>query len=350
MRFSESPHTECILVWKRIPSKYPTAKLIKAILKTLRHNLRQALSQGHLRDAEEILARLKKEDPLSRETRSFELEFYLAANRFDEANELARQLCNLFPDSGRVLFLAGKLAYRQKQYEEAALRLRESYDIDPYWQTQWWLGKALTQSGHLEEAEAHLLSAREHSPHVLIDLAWLYERTNDLEASLKTYQEYLNQYPGHSFARDQSVRIKAKMMEPEALIEEVNSLSEMNEHVSDTLFPEFVQGLFEMGESLRAREEVFARMENLNARVGVRVAWVCYRAQAYDLACSLFLRYLQVNLSNYKYLNALESAAAKSARLSQVLESYRERTGQAPHLYGRIRTVVRRLKTEEDRG
>lgn len=302
-----------------------------------------------MHDAEEILARIKKEDPLSRDTRGFELEFYLAANRLNEANELARQLQNLFPDSARILFLSGKLAYRQKQYEDAVSHLRESYKIDPSWQTQWWLGKALTQSGQFDEAESQLLSACERSPHVLLDLAWLYERRNDLDASLKVYQKYLNHNPGHVFASEQLVRIKGKMMEPEALIEEVNLLSEMEGSVSPVLFPEFVQRLFEMGQSLRAREEVLAHLKDLDAKAGVRVAWVCYQAKAYDLACFLFLQYLQLNLSNYKYLNALESAAGKSARLDQVLESYRELTNQAPHLHGRIRIIGRR-KEREDRG
>ncbi|MCI0446825.1 tetratricopeptide repeat protein [bacterium] len=322
--------------------------MTKAILKTLKYNLQRALGKGCLHDAEEILARIKKEDPVSRETRSLELEFYLAANRFDEANEIARQLRNLFPDSAHILFLAGKLAYRQKQYAEAASRLRESYNIEASWQTQWWLGKALTQSGQFEEAESHLLSACERSPHVLLDLAWLYERMNDLEGSMKAYQKYLDQNPGHAFASEQLVRIKAKMLEPEALIEEVDSISEMEESISQGLLPEFVQRLFEMGQSIRAREEVLARQKNLDPKVAVRVAWVCYRSQAYDLASSLFLAHLHNNVSNYKYLTALESAAAKSLRLVQVLESYKVLSKQAPHLYGRIRTIARRLESIKD--
>src|SRR3990172_950070 len=141
----------------------------KAIVDTLKHNLRQALNLGQFNEAEEILARLKREDPVSRETRGFELEFYLTANRLAEAGDLARQLCNLFPDSGRIFFLAGKVAYRQKQYPEAISRFRESQRNYPHWQTQQWLGKTLTQTGQFEEAESLLLSAREQSRHVLLD-------------------------------------------------------------------------------------------------------------------------------------------------------------------------------------
>jgi hypothetical protein len=74
------------------------------------------------------------------------------------------------------------------------------------------------------------------------------------------------------------------------------------------------------------------------------VAWICYRAKAYDLACTLFLTHLSANLSYYKYLNALESAAEKCGRVSQVLDSYRSYAAEAPGLYGRSKSLERRSK------
>jgi hypothetical protein len=121
--------------------------MTRPIVETLRRNLRQALSKGRLHDADEILERLKNEEPISRETRGFELEYFILENRFVEADDLAQQLCVLFPDSGRILYLAGKLSYRLKRYEEGASRLRESNRIYPHWSTQHWLGKTLTQTG-----------------------------------------------------------------------------------------------------------------------------------------------------------------------------------------------------------
>ena len=132
----------------------------RPLVGTLRENMWRALSEGRLHDAEEILSRLKQEDPLSQETRGFELEFYLNSNRIAEANALRRQLCRLFPQSGRIFFLAGKVAYRLKDYKEAEFHFRESYRIHPNWRTEYWLGKTLTQSGGFEEAESLLLSAR----------------------------------------------------------------------------------------------------------------------------------------------------------------------------------------------
>ncbi len=47
--------------------------------------MREALAQRRWRDAEDLLAILKKEDPLSRETRGLELEFYIGSGRLTEA-------------------------------------------------------------------------------------------------------------------------------------------------------------------------------------------------------------------------------------------------------------------------
>lgn len=316
----------------------------KPVIETLKHNMRQALSNGRLNEAETILARLKKEDPLSPATRGFELEFYLNSDRFSEAEALAEQLCRLFPESARIIFLAGKLAYRQKRYEEAESRLRESLRLYPSWQTQHWLGKTLTQSGKFDEAESLLHLALEHQRHALLDLAWLYERRNDLEAALKAVDDFLAENPGNAYAAEQRTRIRARMLEPEELVSEMGALASLGEEVPAALFPEFVRTLFETGQSPRAREEITARMHQMDSKVGVRIAWICYQAQAYDLACTLFLAHLGGNKSNIKYLTALESAADKCNRLSEVVAAYRTFLPQTGQFYGRLRSLARRGK------
>jgi tetratricopeptide (TPR) repeat protein len=315
----------------------------RALIGTLQHNLRQALNQGRMDAAEDILERLKKEDPLGQETRGFELEFYLNSSRFAEADVLAEQLCRLFPDSARILFLAGKLAYRRKHYEEAEAHFRESHRLYPHWQTQHWLGKTLTQAGKFEEAESLLLLTLERHRYALLDLAWLYERRNDLEAALKTYDDFLAENPGNSYASEQRLRIRAKRMEPEDLMSEMGALADLGEEMPASLFPEYVQKLFETGQTPRAREEIAARMQKMDSRAAVRVAWVCYQAQAYDLACTLFLAHLDANKSNYKYLRALESAADKCGRLTEVAAAYKTFLPDARHFYGRWKSLSRRI-------
>lgn len=322
----------------------------RPVVRALRENMWRALSEGRLEDAEEILTQLKHEDPLSQETRGFELELSLNSNRLAEASALARQLCRLFPQSGRVVFLAGKVAYRLKDYKEAESHFRESHRIYPHWRTQYWLGKTLTQLGRLEEAESLLLAARERTPNAILELAWLYERRNDLQAALKAHDEFLALHPSHSFALEQRLRIKARLLEPESLIEEAGALAGLGEDLPAAVFPEYVQKLFETGQTIEAREQIAAKMGTLDAKTGSRVAWICYRAKAYDLACTLFLAHLRTNLSYYKYLNALESAAGKCGRIPQVLEAYRSYAPEAPNLHGRAKSLARKERSKPPGG
>ena len=85
----------------------------------------------------------------------------------------------------------------------------------------------------------------------------------------------------------------------------------------------------------------------MESKLGSGLAWLCYRAQAFDLACDLFLCFLEANLANFKYLNTLEAAANKCGRLGELIESYEKFVSVAPKLHGRIRTLKKRLGTTE---
>jgi tetratricopeptide (TPR) repeat protein len=305
----------------------------------LRQNFYQAMRRRAFAEAEDVLARMTKEAPLSAETRGSELELFLESGRLSEAGSLAGQLCRTFPESARILFLAGKVFYRLKDYETAAENFRESRRLHPGPQVDYWLGKTLTQSGRYDEAESLLQGVREQNPWALLELGWLNERRGDLDAALRCCEEFLRQSPGHPFASRQQVRIKARMLDPEALIEEAEALAGYGERVPDSIFPEFVERLFETGQAPRARDEIRDRIESLEARESVRVAWICYRHQAFDLAATTFLAQLRPNVSNYKYLAALEAAARKCGRLAQVIAAYRPLCAEARHLYGRVRLL-----------
>jgi tetratricopeptide (TPR) repeat protein len=310
-----------------------------ALIETLRANLQRALRERRKQDAEPILARLMHEDPLSEETRSFEVELYLLDGRVADANVLAEQLRRLFPSSARVALLAGLAAYRVRRYDLAEAHFREGDRLRPHWWTQRWLGKTLTQAGRLDEAEALLLALRERTPLACLDLAWLYERRGDLEEALAACDRYLALRPGDTYALEQRVRLKAGLLEPESLIQEANTLEALGEDVPDAMFPEYVKGLFTTGQTREARNRVLARVGQLDRKTGAKLAWVCYHARAYDLACTMFLTALADNLSYYKYLNALEAAAKRCGRVPQVLEKYAELAAVAPSLHGRARAL-----------
>lgn len=314
----------------------------KAIVEALQHNMRRALISGSLSEADSILEHLKREDPLSVETRGLELEYCLNSGRLAEAEALAGQLRSLFPGSARIAFLAGRLDYRLKRYESAAAHFSESLRLFPHWRTSQWLGKTLTQLGRFGEAEALLIPVLEKNRNVLLDLAWLHERREDLEAALKALDEFLALNPENSYAAQQRMRLRARMLEPEALIDEVGVLAELDEEIPLSLFPEYVKRLFETGQSPRARKEIEDRIEKMDARCAAQVAWICYKAQAYDLACTLFLAQLALNKSNFKYLAALENAADKCRRLPEVMEAYRTHLPETKHFHGRLRSLSRR--------
>src|SRR5688572_4100221 len=320
--------------------RYPDRTMpASAFIEALRANMQRALRERSQRDAEHILAQLQREDPLSAETRGFEVELHLLAGRLRDAHALAEQLSRLFPLSARIVYLAGLAAYRFRRYDDAEAHFRESNRIRPHWWTQRWLGKTLTQAGRLDEAEALLLAVRDRTPVAWLDLAWLYERRGDLEVALAACDRYLTLRPGDTYAIEQQIRLRASLLEPESIIEEANALEALGEDVSDAVFPEYVKRLFATGKTREARSRVVARIGQLDAKTGAKLAWVCYHARADDLACTLFLAYLENNLSYYKYLNSLEAAARRCGRVPQVLEKYAELGAAAPSLYGRAKAL-----------
>jgi tetratricopeptide (TPR) repeat protein len=173
----------------------------------------------------------------------------------------AEQLCRLFPGSARIIFLAGKLAYRLKHYDKAEAHFRESLRLYPHWQNRLWLGKTLTQIGNFKEAESLLLSVLDGNRHALLDLACLRERRNDLNATLKAHEDYLKENPDDSYAAEQQIRLKARKLSPEDLISEVSALAAMDEAIPALLIPEYIQKLFDTGQSPKAREKVSERMD-----------------------------------------------------------------------------------------
>ncbi len=307
--------------------------------RVLHRNLKAALRAGRLEEARDLVERLKGEAPLDPATRGFELELLIEEKGYEEAKSLAAQLETQFPNSSRIQFLAGKLAYRRKNYAKAAASFRESHRIFPHWRSQYWLGKALTQRGELDEARFHLETVRPQFPLVARDLAWLFERKGDLEKALACYEEALPFEEDSSFTKAQMERVKAKMLKPEALVEEVESLVAFGEEVPDSIFPEYIADLFETGRGDKARRLIHARIEQLPAGLATRVGWNCYRAHAYDLAYDLFSRFILENRSQFKLLNALEAAAKKCHRVESLIERYAELAPREKNLYGRIKKL-----------
>ncbi len=313
----------------------------------LRRNLSQAVHERQFEQAAQILERLKQEAPLALATRGWELEYLLRAGHLDEAQALANQLLELFPDSGRILYLAGRLAYRKKEYALAEQRLRESQRIYPHWRSRRWLGKTLTQLGRVDEAEPILVEVCADHPSYNMDLAWLYERKKDYDRALCVIEQHLETHPNNSYAQGHLLRLRARGLEAEELIDEVETLRDLGEEVPADLMPEYVETLLRTGQGSQARAVVREGIGGYDMRLAASLAWVCHKLQAYDLALDLFLKAYPVNRTNHKFQSALETAAQRCGRIGDVITLYEVHAPEDKRLFGRIKNLQRRLEAGE---
>lgn len=317
-----------------------------SLTKVLRRNLLEAMRGGELEQAAELVERLQREDPLSLETRGLTLEYLLRCGDLEGAAVLATQLLELFPGSGRIHYLAGIQAYRQKRYPLALERFRESDQLHPHWKSRHWLGKTLTQMGRLEEAEPILLELVESHPRCRCDLAWLYERQQRFPRAMEILEQHLKVTPGDRFAQNQLKRLRARELSPENLQEEVEMLSELGEEIPEQIMPEYLETLLATGQGGVARNFVSERLASLQPRLAGQLGWVCHQHQAYDLALDLFLRAFPDQRGNYKYLSALEAAATHCHRITELVTLYEAHAPEEKRLYGRIKGLKRRLESK----
>jgi tetratricopeptide (TPR) repeat protein len=319
----------------------------RALLKVIHRNLAHALRSRQLDEAQTLLLQLQEEDPLSVETRGRELELTLKRGDIEEAETLSRQLLLLFPDSGRIHYLSGELAYRQKRYPAAINHFRESERIYPHWRSRMWLGKALTQTGALEEAEALLLEVAAEHPWSHSDLAWLYQRKGQPEQAIRELERHLQHFPNNHHSQQELQKLRAAALPPEQLQEEVEQLIELGEEVDETILPEYLQGLLRTGQGSQARRVVQELLPDLTSRTAVRSGWACRNLQAHDLAFNLLLHALPDAVKgDHSYFSILETEATLCRRLAELISHYERHAPQNRALYGRIKRLQQRLPPE----
>ncbi len=315
----------------------------KQVIKVLRRNLQKALKNRRFDEAKDLLDRLKDEEPLSLETRGLELEFLIANQQWATAQTLAKQLLQLFPQSARIHYLAGRIVYQAKDYPAAITCFSESNALHPNWRTRRWLGKTQTQRGEFVDAEAILLALLPDYRVIDLDLAWLYERMNQPARALKHVETFLRDHPDQEFAIQQRLRLRAMTLEPELLSEDVESLLELDEDVPSELLPAYLQHLLASGQGQAARKFVTTYRETFDQSTAASLGWVCHQLQAYDLAMGLFLDGLAKRTRDVKYLSALESAARHCNRVEQLIPHYEACANQDKRFYGRIKRLQKYL-------
>jgi tetratricopeptide (TPR) repeat protein len=314
------------------------------VLHVLQRNLAASLRRGDLEEAATILERLRLDDPLSLETRGYELEYLVRSGRLDEAWALATQLCELFPASARIRYWCGRAAFRRKAYAEAERHFTESLAVAPRPTTERWLGRTLTNLGRFEDAEARLLPLASTQPGVPLDLAWLYERMGDFDRASTQLDRHLRAHPSDPVALAQQKRLRARVLESHEITREVEDLVDFGEEVSFEMLCEYIGRLFQIGDAQKARATVRERLASLSPSEASRLGWIAYHAQAHDVAYDLFVRALPASLGNVKLLSSLEKAALSAGREEDLVQAYEAHATSAPRLHGRIHGLRRRKR------
>jgi tetratricopeptide (TPR) repeat protein len=315
-----------------------------AIARALREGVKRALRARSWSDAESALTRLKDVDPLSAETRGLELELWLCTGRTRDAAAMADRLAEQFPASPRVQYLAGWAASVARQWAVAAERFRESDRLHPNPRTRRWLGRALTNLEEWDEAQRTLEPILDAIPACHLDLAWLWERRGDPQRALGHVEAYRARDPDHPMARAQRLRLRAAILDPAALVDEVEGLLALDEEVPEDILPAYVLGLLVTARGDRARDFVTARAAALPAATATAIGWNCYRHPAYDLAYPLFAAAFAANMRNIKFLRAIETAADRIGKLPELIQLFEQHAPDHRPLYGRARTLRLRIR------
>ncbi|MFV2055465.1 MAG: tetratricopeptide repeat protein [Thiohalomonadales bacterium] len=315
-----------------------------ALLNALKHNIKQWILQKDWSATQDGLAQLKQLAPLAVETRGLELEYLLMVERRAEAKDLAKQLLHLFPGSSRIQYLGGLLAYREKDYKAALLAFEESHRLYPHWRTERYIGKTCTQSGNFELAETRLVHLSEKYPVCLLDLAWLYERKQQFSRAQESVQQYLKCHPDDNYASQQLQRLQAHVLTPEQIKEEVETLTDFGEPIPIGLLAEYIRSLLGAGSGNILREWLQPRIEEIEAKDCVHLAWICYEFHSYDLAYSLFLKDFARQYNNVKYRAVLELSADRSGQIEDLLTVYERYSETDKRFYGRVLKLRKKIK------
>ena len=309
----------------------------------LKHNIKQLIYQRDWPSALDGLAKLKQLAPLELETRGLELEYLVAAEQQQDAQNLAKQLIQLFPASSRVHYLSGLLAYREKDYRAALLAFEESSRLYPHWRTERYIGKTSTQSGNFELAEMKLLPLAAKHPVCLLDLAWLYERQQQYSYAQQSIEEYLKYKPEDEYAILQLQRLQAQVLSVDQVAEEVETLTDFGENIPIGLLAKYLRNQLELGNGNLLRQWLPPRLEHIEKKDSVKLAWICYQLNTYDLAYTLFLKDFAGQYNNVKYRSALELSAERSGQIENLTTVYEQYCELDNRFYGRLAKLRKKI-------
>ena len=309
------------------------------ISRLLRRKFSAAVRQRNWGEADELLARLKAQEPLSPATRGSELQLLVAKGQLAEARTLAQALLAQFPSSAGIRFHAALAAYRRRDYARALDDFRESARLHPSWRTEHWIAKTLTQMGRFAEAEPALVRLCADHCECLNDLSWMYERMGDTSRALGATEQLLARRPADAFALSRKTRLLSAGLSDDEVLEEVASLQELGEAVPDALAARQLEALLGRGSIAEARALVERVLDNAQPALANHLGWIAHRMLAHDLCVSLFLAALPARAEDPKMLGCLETHAAKCGQEERVAAAMEQQAASNPGLHTRAKRL-----------
>jgi hypothetical protein len=171
------------------------------------------------------------------------------------------------------------------------------------------------------------------------DLAWLYERRDERDRAVAQYELHLAEQPLDARARENLLRLRADTMDAEALVEEVAGLAALGEPVPAELRQPYLRALLHTARASAARVFVGALLDTIEPKAATSLGWVCYRAQAWDLAYDLLVRGLPARVTDPLHLNALQKSAAHAGRTDELAEVFTAHASKNGALHTRARKL-----------
>lgn len=315
-----------------------------AFLRVLKRNIAQWIRHKDWQHATEGLTELQHLDPLAVETRGLELDFLVARHQNQDAQVLAGQLVHLFPESSRIQYLAGLIAYRNKEYPQALGAFEQSHRLYVNWRTERYMGKTLTQMGVFDRAEPLLLRLLPSHPICLLDLAWLYERKQRFSQAQKMTRQYLDHFPDNNYANKQLQRLQAHVLSSEQVLEEVETLNDFDQKVPIGLLEEYIKVKLSRGEGEALRHWLLQKISDMDSAEALQLGWVCHHRKAYDLAFVLFIKDFAGQCGKHKYRAALELAADRAGKLEQLINIYEQSAEDDKRFYGRATQLRKKVR------
>ncbi len=306
-----------------------------AILDSELNKVRDALRSGDLSKAEQLLDDIVIEHGTSENVCALDIEMLMRARRMDEAHSAIAHSLDRFKGSSRILYLSGRHAFATGNFVQAADYFSQSDAVKSRWLTQRWQSQALIKAKKYKQAEEILLAILPNHPQVRLDLATLYELTEQYQVALMYVNQHLNDHPDDILA--QTMQEKLREQEKETVPKNEATKGSYN-------FPKRVESLLEEGKN---KEVEFLIKQNLplwNKDTAAEIAWCCYRRKLYDLSLELFKVSLEDHLHDYEFLSAFESSAMKTHRVEEALSAYESLVDCLKPLEGRIKALRYRVE------